>query len=196
VLEECARDVNRRGIQGDFLEAGVALGGSAIVLAMLMGPGRAFHGYDVFGMIPPPGPEDPAESHERYVVISSGRSAGIAGRTYYGYVDDLQVRVTTTFANFGLPVDGTRISLHPGLFEDTLQPPNAVALAHVDSDWYEPVRTCLARISPRVSPGGYIVLDDYFDYGGCRQAVDEFLAVCSDFQVAGHNGNVALRRRG
>ncbi len=42
MLERCARDVNRHGVAGDFIEAGVALGGSAIVLATLMGPGRAF----------------------------------------------------------------------------------------------------------------------------------------------------------
>ena len=46
------RHVVRRGVHGDFVEAGIALGGSAIVLARLMGADRRFHGYDVFGMDP------------------------------------------------------------------------------------------------------------------------------------------------
>src|SRR4051794_31256561 len=49
-LERCAARVNRERVAGDFLEAGLALGGSAIVLAAHMGAGRRFHGYDVFGM--------------------------------------------------------------------------------------------------------------------------------------------------
>ena len=67
------------------------------------------------------------------------------------------------------------MQLKRGLFEDTLHPTGPVALAHVDSDWYEPVRLCLSRIAPHVPQGGLIVLDDYHDYGGCRQAAAEFL---------------------
>jgi asparagine synthase (glutamine-hydrolysing) len=38
------------------------------------------------------------------------------------------------------------------------------------------VRTCLERIGPRLSPGGVMVIDDYFHWSGCRTAVDQFLA--------------------
>jgi asparagine synthase (glutamine-hydrolysing) len=193
-IEFCVRDVNRRGVPGDFIEAGVALGGSAVVLATLMGEGRSFHGFDVFGMIPPPGPNDPKEAHDRYAVIASGDSAGIGGDPYYGYVPELYDRVVATFARYGRPVDEHAVSLHRGLYEDTLRPSRSVALAHVDSDWYQPVRTCLERIAPHLSIGGYIVLDDYFDYGGCRRAVDEFLALRNDFRTARKSANIALLR--
>ncbi len=194
-LEDCARTVNRRGVAGDFVEAGIALGGSAIVLASHMGPGRRFHGYDVFGMIPPPGDDDPPEAHERYGVIASGSSGGIGGDRYYGYVDDLLEQVTANFARFDVPVDGNRVQLHVGLFDDTMHPQGPVALAHVDSDWYDPVRTCLERLAPNLAVGGRIVLDDYFDYGGCRRAVDEFLAERSDFVIETRAANVAIERR-
>src|SRR5205085_4902995 len=72
-LERCARDAPA----GDFLEAGVALGGSAVVLASLMGPERRFHGYDVFGQIPKPSEHDPREAHERYAAIEGHRPEGI-----------------------------------------------------------------------------------------------------------------------
>lgn len=46
-LEAAIRDLRRRRIYGDFLEAGVALGGSAVLLANRRPVGAAFHGYDV-----------------------------------------------------------------------------------------------------------------------------------------------------
>jgi O-methyltransferase len=174
LLETCIAEV--RHVPGDFLEMGVALGGSAILIAERMGRRRHFHGYDVFGMIPPPGEQDPPAVHERYRTIAEGRSEGIDGETYYGYLDDLYDRVVAAFGHYGMSVDGERIALHKGLFEDTLHPAGPIAFAHVDCDWYEPVKLCIERVWPRLSPGGLIVFDDYNDWGGCTKAVDEFIA--------------------
>jgi O-methyltransferase len=174
-LQTCAEEVDAGGVAGDFLECGVALGGSAILLASLKGEGRAFHGYDVFGLIPAPGPDDPPEAHARHAEITSGASPGLGADVYYGYQDNLLGRVTEAFADFGIAV-GEDVQLHRGLFDDTLSVERPVALAHVDSDWFDPVDTCLRRIAPQLSPGGRIVLDDYFDYGGCRKAADAFVA--------------------
>jgi O-methyltransferase len=174
LLEDCVHEVRR--VRGDFLEMGVALGGSAIVLADGMGRRRHFHGYDVFAMIPPPGKDDPPAVHERYRTIAEGRSEGIGGETYYGYLDDLYDRVVAAFGRHGMAVDGDRISLHRGLFDETLHPAAAVAFAHVDCDWYEPVKLCIERVWPMLSPGGIMLFDDYNDYGGCTKAVDEFAA--------------------
>lgn len=174
LLEACVREVGR--VRGDFLELGVALGGSAIVLANRMDRRRHFHGYDVFAMIPPPGKMDPPAVHERYRTIVEGRSEGIGGDTCYGYRDDLYDQVVAAFARHGMEVDGRRIALHRGLFQETLRPTSPVAFAHVYCDWYEPVKLCLDRIWPELSTGGLMLCDDYNDYGGCTKAVDEFAA--------------------
>lgn len=176
-LQSCMATVNAEGVPGDVLECGVALGGSAVLLATLKGDGRAFHGYDVFGLIPPPGPNDPPEAHERHAVITAGASRGLGGDVYYGYQDDLMAKVADAFASFGLDVTPTgSVQLHRGLFEDTLVVDGPVAFAHVDSDWFDPVDTCLRRIGPHLQPGGFIVLDDYADYGGAREAADAYVA--------------------
>ncbi|MEM6489305.1 MAG: TylF/MycF/NovP-related O-methyltransferase [Pseudomonadota bacterium] len=174
-LVACIDRVARDGVAGDVLEMGVALGGSAILLAARMGE-RRLVGYDVFGLIPPPTEADGEDAHRRFARIEAGESRGLKGRTYYGYRDDLLADTTAAFARHGQPVDGTRIALVAGLFEDTLpETGGPVALAHIDCDWHDPVALCLARIGPRVSPGGLIVLDDYADYEGCRRATDAFL---------------------
>jgi len=193
-IERCIRDVNRAGVEGDFIEAGVALGGSAIVMAAQMGAERSFHGYDVFGLIPPPTEADDAQAHERYEVIASGRSEGLQGDEYYGYLDDLYGRVVKAFARHGLSVDGERIALHRGVFEEALEPGGPVALAHVDCDWYESVRVCLERVGPRLTPGGYMILDDYNDYPSCARAVDEYLAEHPDVQRVSADSNLILQR--
>ena len=196
-LEEELVRLDRQGIPGDLLEFGVALGGSAIVIAGHAGRGRRFHGFDVFEMIPPPTSEkDDERSKARYETIASGRSKGIAGDEYYGYRPNLFEEVKASFARHGRPVNGGTVQLHKGLFEETWPTIEigAVAFAHVDCDWYDPVRFCLAALADRMSPGGAILIDDYHDYGGCREAVNEFLAGRTDFAMEA-GPNPILRKR-
>lgn len=196
-LERCAEELNERDVPGDFVECGVALGGSAVVLASHLTEERHFHGYDVFGMIPPPSERDDEWAHRRYEAIRSGESAGIGGDRYYGYVPNLCETVVDNFRRFGYEPDGRPVALHEGLFEDTLrfEADQRVALAHIDCDWHDPVRSCLETIHPHLSPGGIIVLDDYNDYGGCRRATDEFLARHADMELRSASSNAILHRR-
>ncbi len=170
---------------GEVLEFGVALGGSAVLLAKrARAAGRRFWGFDVFGMIPPPTSErDDEKSKARYDVIASGRSEGIGGTQYYGYRPDLYGEVCATFNRHGIPPDGTSVRLVKGLFEQTWSSYDAapIAFVHVDCDWYDPVRFCLEAVADKLVRGGAVVLDDYNDYGGCKTAVDEFMAGRSDF---------------
>lgn len=193
-LETTVRQLGREEVPGAFIECGVALGGSAALLARAaVAQGRSFDGYDVFGTIPAPTERDPPEVHERYRTIVSGQSEGIGTDEYYGYRTDLYEHVTGVLERFGAPV-GPNVRLHEGLFEDTLHVSEPVALAHLDCDWYEPVRLCLERIYPSLSSGGRLVIDDYFDYGGAREATDETLAEHPDLQVAVRRDHLIIRR--
>lgn len=165
-----------RGTEGILIEAGCALGGSAIVLAAAKSRARPLYVYDVFGMIPQPSSRDGRDVHARYAMIAAGGATGIGGHPYYGYEADLFSKVACNFARHGLPVGKHRVHLVKGLFQETLHPKAPVALAHVDGDWYESVMTCLARIAPRLVPGGTLVIDDYDQWSGCRAAVDEYFA--------------------
>ena len=174
-IAEAVVRVRSENVPGRYLEAGVALGGSAILLGLLKPPAVPLDLYDVFAMIPPPGENDGADAHRRYQEISSGASAGLGGDTYYGYVGDLIEKVKGNLRQFGLDPDGDNIRCVPGLFQDTLHPNGGVAFAHIDCDWYDSVRICIERIAPQLAPGGIMIFDDYSSYSGCRRAVDEWL---------------------
>ncbi|MBH8571518.1 hypothetical protein I8752_00450 [Nostocaceae cyanobacterium CENA369] len=64
--------------------------------------------------------------------------------------------------------------------------------AHIDCDWYEPVKFCLESIYPILSKGDYIALDDYYDYGGCKKAVNEFIAKHNDIKIVNDDRNLIL----
>ncbi|MDW6022553.1 TylF/MycF/NovP-related O-methyltransferase [Mesorhizobium sp. BAC0120] len=198
-LETVLSEVLRGGVPGDVMEFGIALGGSAIVLAKEATKyGRSFHGFDVFGMIPPPTSEkDDEKSRERYQTILKGESRGLGGDKYYGYRDNLYDDVCRSFSKYGLSVGDSAVSLHKGLFQETLPGVSLseIAFAHIDCDWYDPVAFCLASVADRLSPRGVIVLDDYHDYGGCRIATNEFLRIRPDFSFE-DGENVVLRRTG
>ncbi len=194
-IERALREV--KAVSGAMVEFGVAMGGSGIILARHCGAGDRFLGFDVFAMIPPPAStKDDAKSKARYETIASGQSRGIGDDSYYGYRNDLLGDVKAAFARHGAPVDGRRVQLVKGLFEDSWADaaPDRIALVHIDCDWYDPVRFCLEAVADRLSSGGIIIIDDYHDYGGCRTAVDEFVAARPDYRMEA-GANPFLRRQ-
>jgi len=196
-LTNAMREIAQRAIPGDILEFGVALGGSSVLLAKHATPTRQFHGFDVFGLIPPPtSDKDDPKSKKRFEAISAGKSRGIGSDIYYGYRTDLFESVCATLARYGRPVGDGRVFLHKGLFEETWPSYDRapIAFAHVDCDWYDPVRFCLNAVLPRLAPGGIVMLDDYHDYGGCRTATDEFLSEHRGLFAVDDGANLVLRR--
>jgi len=176
-LADATLDAEQGQQPGELLEAGCALGGSALVMAAAKRRSRPLRVFDVFGMIPPPSDKDGPDVQARYQLILEGQSSGIGGDRYYGYQPELLQRVTQTFVEHGLPITSNAVQLVPGLFQDTLpREQSEIAVAHLDGDWYESVAVCLRTIAPRLVSGGRIVVDDYDAWSGCRRAVDEFLA--------------------
>jgi O-methyltransferase len=171
-------DILKRQESPLLVEFGVALGGSAILMSdTLRRAGKGdFLGYDMFGLIPAPSEKDEADAHQRYQTIVSGRSSGLKGGKYYGYESDLRTKVAENFAGFGLPT-GEHIKLIAGDFRETFQPPpRPIDLMHIDCDWHESVVFCLEVAKSHLRAGGYVLVDDYNDYKGCKAAVDAFLS--------------------
>jgi predicted O-methyltransferase YrrM len=65
-----------------------------------------------------------------------------------------------------------------GFFSDTLPSLNAgpFALIRLDGDMYESTYVALDALYPKLSPGGFIIIDDYGAIEQCRQAVTDYRA--------------------
>jgi len=189
------RQVEQNQAPGVIIEAGCALGGSAIVMAAAKSKDRPLLVYDVFGLIPAPSEKDGDDVHNRYAEIVKGSATGINGDTYYGYEENLYQKVTDSFAALGYPVADNAVSLIRGLFEDTIHIDQPVALAHIDGDWYESVMICLQRIEPHLAEGGVMVIDDYDAWSGCRTAVDEYFADKMDRYQFKHQARLHIVRK-
>jgi O-methyltransferase len=118
----------------------------------------------------------------RYQEIASGTATGIDGGKYYLYENDLKAIVEDNFKRYGYPIQEHSVELIKGDVTKTLKISQPVALAHVDVDWYEPVRIALEQVIPHLITGGSVALHAYFDWSGCRKAADEF------FERHGHEG--------
>lgn len=194
-LADAMMAVERQGLPGHVIEAGTALGGSAIVLAKAKNPGRPMKVYDAFAMIPAPSDHDARDVHRRYAEIVGGQATGIGGDVYYGYREDLLADVIANFRHLGVEPEANNVEFIKGYYEQTLRLDFPVALAHIDCDWYESVMTCLREIEPRVTIGGRLIIDDYYQWSGCTRAVDEYFADRQGYTFV-HKSRLHIVKRG
>ena len=175
-INNIIQSIKTNKVKGEFIETGCALGGSAIYIAKKKETDRPFRVFDVFDMIPPPSDKDGQDAQNRFKTIKSGASKGIDGAGYYGYEDNLLDKVKGHFREASIDPEANQIEFVVGLYDDTLKVNHDVAMAHIDCDWYDSVMVCLERITPHLQTGGYLIIDDYFDWSGCKSAVDDFLS--------------------
>ena len=165
-LHTCVADVLRRGVPGDLMETGVWRGGAVIFMrAALEAYGDATRRVwvaDSFAGLPAP----------------DARYAADRGDVHHGFralaVSLEQVRAN--FARYGLLDE--RVRFLEGWFKDTLPgaPIGRLAVLRLDGDMYESTMDALRPLYPRLSVGGYLIVDDYGVVPGCKQAVDEYRA--------------------
>ena len=57
-----------------------------------------------------------------------------------------------------------------------MAPIERLAVLRIDGDLYQSTMDALVALEPRVSPGGFVIIDDYHGWVPCRQAVDDYRA--------------------
>ena len=156
------------GTSGNFVECGVAGGGSSALLAFVIKryskTQRILFAFDTFEGLPSPGAEDMRRG------VSATR-AGWGEGTCAAPVGCLREIAQDLGAwDCIIPVRG--------LFQDTLAPARSkigsIALLHMDGDWYDSTKAILDNLYDQITPQGYIQVDDYGYWEGCKKAVDEF----------------------
>lgn len=65
-----------------------------------------------------------------------------------------------------------------GWFNETLPsaPIERLAVLRIDADMYQSTMDALTSMYPKLSTGGYVIIDDYGAIGACKAAVDDFRA--------------------
>jgi O-methyltransferase len=165
-LQACIEDVLAHDVPGDLIETGVWRGGATIFMrGVLRAHGvadRLVYVADSFRGLPPPDPE-------RYPA-----DAGDDHHTYEHLAVSLD-EVRRNFASLGLLDDQVRFL--EGLFRDTLPTVAARtwAVVRLDGDLYESTLDALTHLYPGLSPGGWLIVDDYSKQP-CVQAVEDFRA--------------------
>lgn len=164
-LQSCIEDVLANDVPGDFIETGVWRGGTCIFMrAMLKSHGvtdRSVWVADSFEGLPPP-------NAEKYP-----HDAGDISHTAEELAIPLE-EVKSNFERYGLLDD--QVHFLKGFFSDTLPdaPIEKLAVARLDGDMYESTMDALTSLYPKLSVGGYLIVDDYGAVPACRQAVHDY----------------------
>jgi O-methyltransferase len=164
-VQACAEDVIRRGIPGDLIETGVWRGGATILMRAVL---EAYGVRDRRVWV--------ADSFEGLPRPDASKYPADAGDTFHTY-PELAIPLESVQANFdryGLLDDQVRFL--KGWFKDTLTraPIERLAVARLDGDMYESTIDALQALYPKLSIGGYLIIDDYGAVPGCKRAVEDY----------------------
>ncbi|MGW6412510.1 TylF/MycF/NovP-related O-methyltransferase [Streptomyces vinaceus] len=157
--------VHDEQVPGDVIETGVWRGGVCIFMLAFL------HAYGI---------KDRkvwvADSFEGIPVTDQSSHPMDFEMSLHRFNDILSVgldEVKKNFEAYNLLDD--RVQFLPGWFRDTLPaaPITQLSIMRLDGDLYESTMDALHNLYPKLSPGGFVVIDDYF-IEPCRKAVQEF----------------------
>jgi O-methyltransferase len=164
-LQAAIEDVITNNVPGDLIEAGVWRGGACIfmrgVLAAHHVTDRTVWVADSFEGLPRPSGEYPIDSSG--IAFWEDNTLAIS-----------QEEVEKNFAKYGL-LD-SQVRFLKGWFKDTLPtaPFDRLSILRLDGDMYESTIQTLVALYRKVSPGGYVIVDDYGGIEGSCAAVEDY----------------------
>ncbi|WP_216656453.1 TylF/MycF family methyltransferase [Nocardioides marmotae] len=163
-VRACVESVIADGVPGDLIETGAWRGGSCIYMRAVLKAygetGRTVWVADSFAGLPAP----------------DGRFEADAGDQHHTR-DELAISVDQVKENFRRYdlLDG-QVRFLQGWFSDTLPtaPIENLAVLRLDGDMYSSTMDALDALYDKVSPGGYVIVDDYGAVPACAEAIHDF----------------------
>jgi O-methyltransferase len=163
-IQMCIETILRDNIAGDLIETGVMRGGAVILMrGILRAYGvhdRTVWAADSFEGLPPPNPQDyPADAGAQW---------------HLRPITEVGVEhVRRNFDRYNLLDD--QVQFLPGWFRDTLPkaPIQRLALLRLDGDLYESTMDALVSLYPKLTPRGFVIIDDY-NLSMCEKAVNDY----------------------
>lgn len=166
-LEFCISKIYEEKIDGDIIETGVWQGGACIFMKWLINKlslNKKIFVADSFEGLPLPNPEKyPNDTNDIHHTID--------------YLKVSVENVTSNFKKYNL-LDENIVFLK-GWFKDTLpqiKKDQKFSLIRLDGDMYESTMDGLTNLYPKLTSGGYIIIDD-FCLKPCVQAVRDFRSI-------------------
>jgi hypothetical protein len=188
-LQEVVTQVLVAGTPGDLIETGVWRGGSTILMRGILkahgSTDRTVWVADSFEGFPTSEAQGASarsfSSPEMAAVRGYFEGARAASEPALRTSLDHMMRgasledVRERFDRYGLLDD--QVQFLPGWFRDTLPsaPIERLAVLRLDGDLYDSTYDALDALYPRLSPGGYAIVDDYGWVEECRRAVGDYL---------------------
>jgi hypothetical protein len=163
-LQKLVLKALRDEIKGDLVEAGTWRGGTSILMRAAL---KACNVSDRTVWV--------ADSFEGMPAPDTSKYPTDAGSTLHA-IGELAVPLEEVKANFGrYELLDSQVRFLKGWFRETLPsaPISQIAVLCVDAGMYESTMNVLEHLYPKVSPGGFIILNDYA-LGGCRKAAEDY----------------------
>ena len=157
-------------IMGNFVECGVAAGGSTVLLAYIIKKysknSRYLYAFDSFEGMPEPTEYDKHNGQDAETIgwgtgTCAAPEAVVRELCVKFNVSDI-VRTVRGYFNKTLPKMLTTIG--------------PIAFLHMDGDWYESTKTILDNLYELIVYNGIVQVDDYGYWEGCKRAIREFEA--------------------
>ena len=167
MLEPLAADVISSNVIGDFVEAGVFRGGTSLYMANLLKVAgqlgrRKMYMADLFGQ------GMPSTNYSRNWLTRHNinvQSVELQGKNWSGMFHSPELSASSIQRNVLRYLGAAHkpnVRIVEGLFENSLPGPvQSIALLRIDVDEYSATYDVLTHLYPLISPGGYVVFDDW-----------------------------------
>lgn len=182
----CSQNVLEDKIQGDFVECGVYKGGGIILMSSIINKkkiNKKVWAYDTFA-----GMSEPDQNDKDY----SGEDAMMHWKTFknenhnnWCYASLSDVKKNVSFASAELSLNLDNINYIKGKVENTLNDknnlPEKISILRLDTDFYNSTKFELKILYPKLSIGGYLIIDDFGYWKGSKKACVEYFENTANF---------------
>lgn len=175
-------NVYKTNISGDFVECGIYKAGNIIIVKKFFDSVnilKTVYGYDTFEGMTPPTEKDSKKAKrtwDRKAKCEAGYDTVLEILSSYD-INESDVRLIKGDVGKTLRV------------EDNL--PKQISILRLDTDFYDSTKVELEVLYPRLESGGYLIIDDYGHWAGCKAAVNEYFGeefVKEHFEILDYTG--------
>ena len=192
--------IYKNNIKGDFVECGVFMGGSAMMISFAMKDFEKINTsvkniwlYDTFEGMANPTVHDENILNQKATIELKNKKKKENSKDIWAYssIDYVKQNIKKTY------IDPERVKYIKGLVEETLieNKPKKISLLRLDTDFYESTKKELEELYPLLEKGGIIIIDDYGHWKGCKKAVDEYFKNKKNifFQQVDYSGLIGVK---